>query len=437
MGSDPWIGRLILLILLVLVNALFACAEIAVISISDTKLEKLEEEGDARARLLRRLTRVPARFLATIQVAITLAGFLSAAFASEKFAGMLARATGMPDAVAIILVTVILSFFTLVFGELVPKRLAMKAPEKVGLALARLLYVISIIFAPLVWLLSTVTNAILRLFGVDPNAEEEEVTEEEIRMMVDAGGERGTIDEDEQEMIQNIFEFDDITAGEICVHRKDVSILWAEESLEEWERTIHVSRHSKFPVCGETADVVLGILDSKDFFRLRGITKKEMMAQAMDEAHFVPGSIKADDLFQNMKKSGNYFAVVLDEYGGMDGIITIRDLIEQIVGDLVEEDEKPEPDDIVQMGDGRFRIQGSTPLDDVAAALGVGLPVDDFESFGGYIFGALGEIPADGTRPEFEADGLRIRVDRVRDHRIVSATAEIMDEPDIKDGDVV
>ena len=433
MGSDPWIGRLILLIVLVLVNALFACAEIAVISISDTKLEKLEEEGDRRARLLRKLTRVPARFLATIQVAITLAGFLSSAFASNKFAGMLVRATNIPESVAIIIVTLILSFFTLVFGELVPKRLAMKNPEKVGLALSGLLYAISVIFAPLVWLLTVSTNGILRLLRIDPNAEEEEVTEEEIRMLVDAGGEKGTIDEDEQEMIQNIFEFDDITAGEICVHRKEVSILWAEETLEEWERTIHASRHSRFPVCGETADVVLGILDAKDYFRLKGVTKKEMMAQAMDEARFVPGSIKADVLFQNMKKSGNYFAVVLDEYGGMDGIITIRDLIEQVVGDLTEDDEKPEPENIVQTGEGRWRIQGGTPLDDVAAALDVELPVDDFETFGGYIFGVLGEIPADRTRPEADADGLHIKVERVRDHRIVCATVE---KSNIGDGDL-
>ncbi|MBO5521937.1 MAG: HlyC/CorC family transporter [Eubacterium sp.] len=423
MDTDPWIGRLILQIALIAVNAVFACAEIAVISMSDTKLEKLEEEGNRHARMLRKLTAVPARFLATIQVAITLSGFLGSAFAADAFAGRLTAglaAVGIriPESAAIVIITIILSYVTLVCGELVPKRLAMKNPEKVSLGLSGLLYFVSVIFYPLVALLTASTNGVLRLFGVDPEAEEEEVTEEEIRMMVDAGGEKGTIDEDEQEMIQNVFEFDDLSVEEICTHRKDAVILYMEDSLEEWQQQIHQSRHSRFPVCRETADHVVGILDAKDFFRLNGCSKEEIMEQAVDPAYFVPGTLKADVLLRNMKMSGRYFAVVLDEYGGMDGIISLRDLIEQLVGDLVEEDEVARPEEIVRITDTTWKIQGSASLDDVAEELHVTLPVDEYDTFGGYIFGVLGSVPDDGSKFELDSDGLHIRVLRVSGHRV-------------------
>ena len=270
------------------------------------------------------------------------------------------------------------------------------------------------------------TNGILRLLGIDPNEEEEEVTEEEIRMMVDAGSEKGTIDTEEKEMIQNVFEFDDIPVDEICTHRTDVALLWADDGLEEWEKTIHESRHSLFPVCGESVDDILGILGAKDYFRLKGCSKDEIMAQAIRPAYFVPENLKAALLFRNMKKSGNYFAVVLDEYGGMNGIITLRDLIEQLVGDLTEEDEEEKPDEIQQISDNVWNIQGVTPLDDVEEALHIKLPVDDYDTFGGYIFGNLGSIPADGSQFELEVDGLHIKVIEVKEHRIEGTVVEVL-----------
>ena len=433
MDSDPWIWPIILQIILIALNAVFACAEIAVISMNDTKLEKLAAEGDKRAVTLSKLTAVPAKFLATIQVAITLSGFLGSAFAADNFAAKLVSALAgigfyMPQAVAVILITIVLSYFTLVFGELVPKRLAMKKTEQLALGMAKLLYVVSKIFAPLVGLLTVSTNGILRLLGVDPNEEEEEVTEEEIRMMVDAGSEKGTIDTEEKEMIQNVFEFDDIPVDEICTHRTDVFLLWADERLEEWEKTIHESRHSLFPVCGESADDILGILDAKDYFRLKGCSRDEIMAQAIRPAYFVPENLKAALLLRNMKKSGNYFAVVLDEYGGMNGIITLRDLIEQLVGDLTDEDEEEKPEEIRQVSENVWNIQGVTPLDDVEEALNIKLPVDEYDTFGGYIFGNLGAIPADGSQFELEADGLRIKVIEVKEHRIEGTVVERLPE---------
>ena len=433
MDTDPWLGRLILQIILIAVNAIFACAEIAVISMSETRLEKLEEEGDRRAKTLRKLTRVPARFLATIQVAITLSGFLGSAFAADAFAPMLVRGIEklgghMPNGVAIIIITIILSYITLVFGELVPKRLAMKDPQKVSLRLAGLLYVVSIIFYPLVWLLTVSTNGVLRLMKIDPEADDETVTEEEILMMADAAGEKGTIDSEEQEMIQNVFEFDDLSLDEICTHRKDAVILYTEDSMEEWKRIIDQSRHSHFPVCGETADDVIGVLDAKDFFRLYGCTREEMMAWAVDPAYYVPSTIKADVLLRNMRKTGHYFAIVLDEYGGMDGIITLKDLIEQLVGDLVEEDEIAKPREIVRISGDSWKITGTASLDDVAEELHVELPLEEYDTFGGYIFGLLGSVPDDGARFELDTDDLHIRVFRVRDHRVDGSIVTLQTE---------
>lgn len=443
MESDPLLWPLILQIILIALNAVFACAEIAVVSMNDTKLAKMASEGNKKAISLERLVSSPSKFLATIQVAITLSGFMGSAYAAENFSGrltawLLSLGVSIPvrtlDAIAVFVITLVLSYFTLVFGELVPKRIAMKHSEKIALGIASILSVIAKIFAPLVWLLTASTNGILRLIGIDPNEEDDEVTEEEIRMMVDAGSEKGTIDCEEKEMIQNVFEFDDISVDEICTHRTDVAVLWADDDKEEWEKIIHESRHSLFPLCGEGVDDILGVIAAKDYFRLQNLKKDELMAQAVRPPYFVPESIKADTLFRNMKKSGNYFAVVLDEYGGMDGIITLRDLIEQLVGDLVEEDDEERPAEIEKIGDNRWRIQGCTPLDDVEEELDVPLPTDEYDTFGGFIFGNMGSIPEDGSQFELETEYLHIRVIEVREHRVEGTVVQKMkrkeDEPE-------
>ena len=261
-------------------------------------------------------------------------------------------------------------------------------------------------------------DEVLRLFGIDPNEDDDQVTEEEIRMMVDAGSEKGTIDNEEKDMIQNVFEFDDLTIDEICVHRTDVDLLWLEDSMEEWEQLIHESRHSYYPVCGETVDDIIGVLDAKDYFRLRTKDRDHVMKEAIKQPYFVPENIKAATLFQNMKKTGNYFAVVLDEYGGMDGIITVRNLIEQLVGDLNDEAEIGQPSEIELISTDTWKIMGSASLDDVAEELKIKLPVDEYETFGGYIFGELGAVPDDGSQFELETDDLWIKVMRVKEHRV-------------------
>lgn len=422
--------QILLQIFLIFVNAVFACAEIAVISMNDNKLSKLASAGDKRALRLTKLTDQPARFLATIQVGITLAGFLGSAFAADNFSDYLvgwlvSLGVNMPiatlDSISVIVITLILSYFTLVFGELVPKRVAMRKAERLALAMSGLVYVISKIFAPLVWALTASTNAILRLLGFDPNAEDEKITEEEIRLMIDAGSEKGAINHNEKEMIQNIFEFDDKTAGEVMTHRTEVALLWLDEADEQWEKTIIESRHSVYPVCKENTDDIVGVLNIKDYFRIKDKTR-ETILEAVKPAYFVPETVRTDVVFRNMKKSRNHFAIVLDEYGGVNGIITMNDLLEQLVGDLENDDTvPPELPEIERIDSQTWMIQGSAPLDLVAQQVGVLLPEDDYETFGGLVFGLLGYVPEDGSTPELEEFGLSIKVIEIKDHYLVKA----------------
>ena len=431
---------LLLQAVLIALNAVFACAEIAVLSINEVKLERLAEQGDKRARRLMKLTREPARFLSTIQVAITLSGFLGSAFAAENFSDPLVDwllALGVPipratlDTLALILITLILSYFTLVFGELVPKRVAMKRAEALGLSISGLVSGISVLFKPVVWFLSASTDAVLRLMGIDPNDTEEQVSEEEIRMMVDAGSEKGAIDEQEKEFIDNVFEFDDLTAEEIATHRTDVVILWKEDTIEQWDVTIHESRHTLYPVCEESPDNVVGVLNAKDYFRLRDKTRENVM-ELVKPAFFVPETIKADVLFRKMKKTRNNIAVVLDEYGGMEGIITLNDLVERLVGDLGEdtpEEEAAEPH-IERLSEDTWAIIGNVDLYDIEQALDVDIGLEEVDTFTGLVFNELDMVPGDGEQNiELDFKGLHIRITRVEDHQIVYAEVTKLEKP--------
>ena len=424
------LGLIILQIVLIALNAIFACAEIAVLSINETKLERMAEQGDKRAKRLWRLTREPAKFLATIQVAITLSGFLGSAFAADSFSEPLVKwilslGVKIPentlDTIAVVVITLILSYFTLVFGELVPKRVAMKKAETLGLGISGLVSGISSVFKPIVWFLSVSTNGVLRLLGIDPNEADEQVNEEEILMMVDAGSEKGAIDEQEKVFIQNVFEFDDLTAEEIAVHRTEVTFLWMEDPMEEWVKTIHDSRHTLYPVCDGSPDNIVGILNAKDYFRLEEHSRENVMAEAVKAPFFVPETIKADVLFRKMKKTRNVMAIVLDEYGGMVGIITLNDLIEQLVGDLGEdtaEEEAAEPH-VEQLDENTWAIVGNAELQDIEEALGVDIGLEEVETFTGLVFGELDMIPSDGPQDiELDFKGLHIHITRVEDHQI-------------------
>ena len=428
--QDSMILQIVLQIFLIMLNAVFACAEIAVISVNDSRLDQLAAKGNNRAVRLQRLVSQPARFLATIQVAITLSGFLGSAFAADNFSDKLTSLllrTGVPipentlDTISVILITLILSYFTLVFGELVPKRLAMKKSEQIALGISAPVSAIAKLFAPIVWLLTASTNLILRILGIDPNAEDDSVSEEEIRMMVDQGNKKGIIDNEENEIIQNVFEFDDLTVGEFATHRTEISLLWVEETMEQWEKTIRESRHMMYPICDETADHVVGILDTRDFFRMESREREQVMQHAVKPAYFVPETVKADVLFKQMKASRNYFAVVLDEYGGTLGIVTINDLIGQLIGEMETEDDAEAGEDIERVDSQTWKIKGSARLDDVAETLAIELPLDEYDTFGGYVFGLHGSVPEDGKNVEVTTDQLQIRTIKIKGHKLEQA----------------
>jgi putative hemolysin len=320
----------------------------------------------------------------------------------------------------------VLSFFTLVFGELVPKRIAMNKAESLAFALSSLILFISKIFAPIVWLLTKTTNGILRIFGIDPNAQEDEVTEEEIRLLVDAGSEKGAIAEGEKEIIDNVFEFDDKTAEEVMTHRRDTIILWLDDDDAAWDKIIRETDHSRYPVCGENEDDVRGVLDARNYFELftaglDDIKRGEVMAKAVEPPQLVPATIPTNVLFRKMKKRRNHFAVVIDEYGGMDGVVTMNDLLEELVGDIAENEADAEAPAIVTRAPGVWQISGGAPLDKVARETGAPLPAADYDTFGGYVFTLLGRIPDDGETFDIEAEGLRINVVSVKDHRLERA----------------
>lgn len=426
-------AAIILQVVLIFLNAVFASAEIAVISINKTKLKMLVEEGDKRAKTLTLLTEKPEKFLATIQVAITLAGLLGSAFAADNFAKPLADVLvaagvtfpkGLLNDLVVLLITLVLAYFNLVFGELVPKRLAMKKAESLGLAMSGMLGGVSKVFAPIVWLLTFSTNFILRILGINPNEEEEVVTEEEIRMLLEEGNEQGTIESDENEIIQNVFEFGDITVEEICIRRREIEYLSTEDSLDEWKQTIYETRHTYYPVCEGEIDDIIGVLDTRDYFRMDVITEESIKEEAMKPALTVPENLKAKKLLQEMRKSGFYFAIVLDEYGEVTGIVTLRDIMVSLVGDLDEVEEAAKPKEIEMLRDNCWKILGNAVLDDVGEELEVELPTEIYNTFNGFVCGEIKRVPKDGESFSFETEDLRIEVKGVENHVIVEAIVE-------------
>ena len=425
-------------VILIALNAVFASAEIAVLSLNETKLGRMAEQGNGRAKRLVRLTKEPARFLATIQVAITLSGFLGSAFAADNFSEplvdwMIHMGVSIPratlDAGAVVFITLVLSYFTLIFGELVPKRIAMKKPEQIAMGISGLVSGISIVFKPIVSFLSVSTNLVLRLCGIDPKEEEEQVSEEEIRMMVDVGSEKGTIENQEKEFIQNVFEFNDIMAESIATHRTDVVMLWMEDDMEVWAETIHNSRHTFYPVCDGSPDNVIGVLNAKDYFRIDDKSRNKVMNQAVYPAYFVLETTKADVLFRNMKANKSAIAIIIDEHGGMTGIVTMNDLVEELVGDLNDdtEDAKGREPYVEKVEEHTWLVHGNPELEVIEDALGIEIASEDFDTLSGLVFQKLGVIPEDGTQNiELEMQGMQIHITCIREHQIEETVIKIL-----------
>lgn len=422
--------QIIVLFILILINAYFAASEIAFISLNDAKVEKQAKEGNKKAKQIEKMLKNPSKFLSTIQIGITLAGFLSSAFASDTFADALAPALNRVfpiisvevfKGISIVIVTIILSFFTLIFGELVPKRLAMKYYEKIAFSTIGLIRILSIITAPFVKILTFVTNSVSKIFGISEN-EEEIVTEEEIKMMVDEGKEKGTIEEDEKEMIDNIFEFNDITASEVMTHRTDIYAVEINSKIEEIIENLDEFKYSRVPVYEETIDDIKGILFIKDLLKYFYEKKEIQIKNIIREAYFVSENKPINELFKDLQKNKMQMAIVIDEYGGTAGLVTMEDLLEEIVGNIFDEYDDVE-NDYTKVDENTFLINGSVSINYLKKILNVDIPEGEYETLSGYLLEMLGRIPKDGENPMIETQKVNYKVEKYEDKRIVLVKA--------------
>jgi putative hemolysin len=442
MATDPLLWQILLLTLLIIFSAIFSCAEIAFLTVNKIKLEKLSADGNRSAKRILKIAEKPARFLPVIQVGNTLAGFLASAFAAESLSGRFSVALAQagkelpvtPElfkTISLVLITMLLAFCNIVFGELVPKRIALQKAEKICFLFSGFISFVSRLFSPIVWLLGKSTNLFLRIAQIDPDAEEKTITEEEIRLLVDAGSERGAIAAGEKEIIHNVFEFNDKTAEEVMTHRRDAALLWLKEDGESWEQTITQSRHSYYPVCGDTVDDIRGVLCARDYLELKDKSRAVVMEKAVRQAQFVPGTVQTNVLFRKMKTRRNHFALVLDEYGCLDGVITMNDLLECLVGDIADDEDKAEIPLIERKGHNTWKVSGAASLEKLEKATGIPLSeaVNNCDTFAGFVFTLLGRIPDDGEACDltFTAGDavLNITITEVKERRLVSSLVRL------------
>lgn len=435
--------KLLLLLLLVLVNAFFAMSEIAIISLNDNKIKRMAEDGHKKAQKVLKLTEDSSRFLSTIQIGVTLAGFLTSASAATTFSNMLASWIKTTFAISdggwlsfingasVVVITIIMSYFSLVLGELVPKRIGMQKPERISFAIVDILLFFKGMARPFVALLSVSTNLVLKLFGIDPKSDPQAVTEEEIRMLVDVGEEKGVIEESQKEMINNIFEFDDISAEDVMTHRTDIVAVSLSDSFADVLHAAIEDGYSRIPVYEDDLDDIKGIIYVKDLLKYVGQEMPEVeLSQIMRSAYFVPGSKRCGDLFTEMTEKHIQMAIVADEYGGTAGLVTIEDLLESIVGNMQDEYDD-EDEEIKQLDDSTFYIDGITDIDEVEDLLDIKLVKDDdndFDTIGGMIMAMIGRIPEKDEHPFVETCGYRFTVESVDERRIERVRAERLEQ---------
>ena len=440
--------QIFFLVFLIFTNAFFAASEMAIVTLNDAKIKKMAEDGTKKAKQIEKLIKEPSKFLATIQVGVTLSGLLASAVAADSFSSKIMQV--MPQSVLnyisadvlsvviLVIITIILSYFTLVFGELVPKRIAMQHSEALSMMAIGVLTFFEKIARPFVKLLTFSTNGIIRLTGGDPNANEEEVTEEEIRMMVDLGEEKGAIEVNEKEMIENVFDFNNITAAEVMTHRKDIVAIPINATLKDVMAIMKEEMFTRYPVYEDDIDNIVGMFHSKDLIKyLDGDEDKFSMKDAMRPIYFVPDSKVIDDIFNELKKNKMYMAAVVDEYGGTAGILTVEDLMEQIVGNIFDEYDGEEAMDFTPIDENTQLVDGTVSLVEVARKFDKKLPVDDYDTLGGFIMGHLGIVPEEGSKPEFEFNGLLFKVEEVIEKRITKVkicdTGEASDKHEEKE----
>ena len=434
--SDP-VGRWLLLeVLFVFLGVFCSLASYVIRECSTSKLIRAAEDGDKKAAKMLPVVQEPDDFCAALRVGAVGFGFFAVmnpltAGVIQRLEALIPASTAVQEFVGGV-AWVVLLLVGVALMDLATERYAWhRADQMVGkvFPLANLL---EKLLRPVCGLMLLIANLTLRLFGVNPKAQIEEVSEEEILLMVGEGEETGAIGQEEKELIENIFEFDDTTAEDVMVHRTDMEMVWLDDSDEEIVNTIRESGLSRFPVCGEDVDDVVGILNTRDYLLNARLPQPKPLREILRPAFFVPESVKADTLLRDMQKQKVHMAIVADEYGGTSGLLTLEDLLEELVGEIYDEFDQVEEQEITALGDDCWRVAGTVTLEDVAEALELDIPEEDedeYETLGGLVFGQLAVIPEDGTKPQVTALGMEIQVEEITDHRIAWATVRKLPAP--------
>lgn len=410
--------RTISIIIFVVFSVLVRLALSALDEVSEARISKLSDNGNKKAEKALGLIDRGFRVSNSLRMLSVVFDLLSSAVLIHSVISLASDYSIIFCALGLLVLAFVIHFF----GIILPRKIMGENAEKVMFSLLWLIELSYFICFPFERIMSFVAAILLKPFGIDlESAKEDDVTEEDIRFMVDIGSESGAIEEDEKEMIHNIFELNDTPVKDIMTHRTDVVFLWSEEDINVWEEIIKDSNHSIYPVCKETVDDIIGYVKATDFYKLLRACDNANDIDKMSivkNAYLVPESIKADDLFKQMQRAKNHFAIVLDEYGGLAGIITVSDLLEEIVGTLQTDSEETEIPDIVRLDKNTWKILGSTEIEKVSEELGIELAYDDFNTFAGLVLSLLGEVPDDGTTAEIEAFGLQIKVIKIEEHRL-------------------
>lgn len=423
MNPDPS-GPLVIVLALLVLHAFCVGYEEALCVLSDSKLRRESEEGDLKAKKAWKLYENRERVITTLRMVRYGACFLIAALCAVHFIFPAVQEKNTPQ---LWMAIVGLAFLALVFGDVLPRLAAARHGDDTIKRAVGFLQLISVLFYPVAWLSHVLAKITLYLFGVKLHDTAEEVTEEDIRQLVETGGETGAIEEGEKEMIENIFEFNKQSAENVMTHRTDVAAICVEDSGEEVLQTILTTGYSRFPVYGKDIDDIVGTINTRDFLLSRQENAATTVRDLLRKAYFVPEYVQADVLFRDMQKQKVHMAVVVDEYGGMSGIVTMEDLLEEIVGNIYDEFDEQGEAEITQLGDNLWRIAGTATLEDISEALSVDLPTEeDYDTLGGLVFNQLTTIPQDGSCPQVDAAGLHIEVEKLEEHRVETALVSIL-----------
>ena len=397
--------QLLLQLVLIALNAFFAATEIAVISLNEKKVHSLAEEGDKKAKKMLKIIEEPTRFLSTIQIGITLAGFLGSAFAADNFAEKVsgffiktfnvpAKYSGTMNTVAVVAVTIILSYFTLILGELVPKRIAMKHKEKLANAVCGVISFLAAVLSPIIWFLTVSTNAVLRLIGIDPHEKEDPVSEEDIVLMLDAGADEGSLDQDDIEYIKNVFKLDKMTAEDVMTPWKSVICLTVNSTDEEVIDIIEQEGYSRIPVYDEEEDHIIGILHTRDYLLNRG-EKDFSLESILHQPVFVPETVNLDMLFKDMQTDHNHLVIVVNEYGETSGIVSMEDILEEIVGEIWDERDE-EVSEFLETGKNTYRVLCTASVEDFFEFFSLEDEETEASTVNGWLTEIAGKIPEEG-----------------------------------------